>query len=283
MTFNGREGMASSSTADPTGHTGWTEPLSLAPWIGAKWAKNAIPGPGAALAVALPPPPPPPPHSSGGGAGVSTANTAAGERLLFCAHAGAYTQDATFYSDNAGETFNVSASTPYNVEENVLQGMDECAFAQLHNGSIVLIMRNFGGYHEHDPRGLYNPRCRDHGICKAYSRSDDLGLTWNKPQYFADVRSGSCEAGALGNRDGLFISVGDSDAPPNTGRMRMMLHRSRDAGATWEDGLLLDANRSAYSQLVVLDSRPGEVGVLWEALSPDQWFVGEMRLQWVAL
>ena len=37
----------------------------------------------------------------------------------------------------------------------------------------------------------------------------------------------------------------------------------------------------ADSQLVALKSRPGEIGVLWEALSPDMWFIGEMRLQWL--
>ena len=78
-------------------------------------------------------------------------------------------------------------------------------------------------------------------------------------------------------------TVGDSDAPPNTGRMRMMLHYSSEGGdpGSWRELLLLDANRSAYSQLIALSSRPGYVGVLWEALSPGQWFIGEMRLQWV--
>ena len=105
-------------------------------------------------------------------------------------------------------------------------------------------------------------------------------------RYFAEVRSGSCEAGVLTNSQwpgSLFISAGDSDTPPNMGRMRMTLHQSKDGGDNWQSLLLLDPNRSAYSQLVSLESRPGEVGVLWEALSPDQWFVGEMRLQWVAV
>ena len=126
----------------------------------------------------------------------------------------------------------------------------------------------------------------DGGICKAYSRSDDFGLTWSGVNYFGEVRSGSCEAGVLADPqwpNGLFVSVGDSDAPPNTGRMRMMLHYSSEGGdpGSWRELLLLDANRSAYSQLIALSSRPGYVGVLWEALSPDEWFIGEMRLQWV--
>ena len=100
-------------------------------------------------------------------------------------------------------------------------------------------------------------------------------------RYFAHVRSGSCEAGVLAHNDSIYISVGDSDAPPNTGRMRMMLHRSRDDGESWQELALLDRKNSAYSQLVVLKSRPRQVGVLWEALSPDQWMIGEMRLQWL--
>lgn len=113
---------------------------------------------------------------------------------------------------------------------------------------------------------------------------DDYGLTWSAPEYFGDVKSGSCEAGVLVDKvDGsLYISVGDSDTPPNTGRMRMTLHRSKDGGASWDNGVLLDANRTAYSQLVTLDSRRGEIGVLWEALSPDLVFIGEMRLKWIS-
>ena len=105
--------------------------------------------------------------------------------------------------------------------------------------------------------------------------------SWSEVRYFSQVRSGSCEAGVLANNGSLYISVGDSDTPPNTGRMRMMLHRSRDGGESWQKLALLDRKNSAYSQLVVLKSRPGQVGVLWEALSPDQWMIDEMRLQWL--
>jgi hypothetical protein len=40
----------------------------------------------------------------------------------------------------------------------------------------------------------------------------------------------------------------------------MMLHRSRDEGGSWEEVKLLDAQNSAYSQLLSLKSRPGEIG-----------------------
>ena len=88
-----------------------------------------------------------------------------------------------------------------------------------------------------------------HSICR-----------WSEVEYFGDVRSGSCEAGVLDHNKSLYISVGDSDTPPNTGRMRMMLHRSRDEGGSWEEVKLLDVQNSAYSQLLSLKSRPGEIG-----------------------
>ena len=266
VTFMSHKGIAALSTPDPTGRTGWTSPTSLEPWLGKDWASKGYPGPGVAIAIALP---------------------NGGERLLFVAHVGPYLQDVVFFSDDSGATFNVSSSTPYVTKDNVLKGMNEAAFAQLSNGSLLLVMRNFGGKKEpprfkNGTRPLsHNPLCADNGICKAFSRSDDAGAHWSNVDYFGTVRSGSCEAGVLGRNGSLYISVGDSDAPPNTGRMRMTLHRSRDDGASWHNMALLDPNNSAYSQLVTLKSRPGEIGVLWEALSPDKWFIGEMRLQWL--
>ena len=243
VTFASDVGIATLSTADPTGHSGWSSPVSLAPWLGKEWTSRAsIPGPGVATAIVLP----------GGG-----------ERLLFVAHAGAYKQDAVFYSDDAGATFHVSASTPFNPAANVLKAMDEAAFAQLSNGSVLLVLRNLGGEGEAKrfPNGsrppYHNPRCADNGICKAFSRSDDHGLTyarstpstaarafrllcgvskktspaniiccrrdvcgarvrphsicsWSEVEYFGDVRSGSCEAGVLDHNKSLYISVGDS-------------------------------------------------------------------------
>ena len=161
VVFRGADGMSTISTTDPFGHTGWSKPASLTPFVGPEWSKKSLPGPGAALTVQLP-----------GAMGGS-------ERLLFCAHAGAYKQDVAFFSDDGGTTFNVSSSTPFNAPHNVLKGMDECSLAQLSNGSVVMVLRNFGGFPEHDPRGLHNPRCADKGICKAFSRSDDLGVTWS--------------------------------------------------------------------------------------------------------
>ncbi len=62
----------------------------------------------------------------------------------------------------------------------------------------------------------------------------------------------------------------------------MMLHRARETELQrWDELALLDLRNSAYSQLVALKSRPGLIGVLWEALTPDEWFIGEMRLQWL--
>ena len=122
VAFLGSEGVAVITTADRTGRQGWGEPRSLEPWLGAAWAKQSMPGPGAALAIKLP-------ASKGGG---DTGGQQ--DRLIFCGHGRAYTQDVVWYSDDLGETFNVSASTPYDPADNALAGMDECGVAQLANG-----------------------------------------------------------------------------------------------------------------------------------------------------
>jgi len=70
-------GIATLSTADPTGQSGWSKPVPLAPWLGPDWAKNGYPGPGIATAIALP---------------------NGGERLIFVAHVGPYLQDVRLTS-----------------------------------------------------------------------------------------------------------------------------------------------------------------------------------------
>ena len=110
VVFRGAQNIMSViSTNDPLGHTNWTHPVRLTPFVGSNWAGKSLPGPGAALTVKLP---------------VASDKS---ERLIFCAHAGAYHMDVVFFSDDGGATFNVSSSTPYNAEHNAMKGMDECA------------------------------------------------------------------------------------------------------------------------------------------------------------
>eukprot|EP00947_MAST-08B_sp_MAST-8B-sp1_P005955 g5955.t1 len=249
-----------------------------------------LPGPGAALALT-------PDNDVDNGTTSNTRlltpdndvdnGTTSNTRLLFCGHYGGYYQDVVYYSDDAGQTFQVSASTPWN--RSVLQKMDECSFTRFANGTALMIMRNNGGYGGHDPRGAHNPRCADGGMCKAFSLSHDRGETWSPPAYLSGARTGSCESAVLAvaaddpdsASSTLLFSGGDTDTPPRTGRRRMTLRKSTDGGATWPTQWLLDAGLVAYSQLVVLPSRRRQVGVLWEAQSPDGWFIGEMRLAWV--
>ena len=77
VTFFSHVGIATLSTADPTGQSGWSKPVPLAPWLGPDWAKNGYPGPGIATALALP---------------------NGGDRLLFVAHVGPYLQDVRLTS-----------------------------------------------------------------------------------------------------------------------------------------------------------------------------------------
>ena len=176
MLSRGSKQIAVTRSSDVTGAKGWSVP-TLANTIGVPgaWTEGTMPGPGAALQV-------------GGG------------RLLFCSHGSYSSSNVVFFSDDSGLTFNVSAST-LSPKQSVLQHMNECSFAKLSNGSIIQLLRNFGGCAEHeDPKvcdPYHNKRCADGGMCKAYSLSSDQGSTWTAPQYLAGVRSGACEAAGV--------------------------------------------------------------------------------------
>jgi hypothetical protein len=72
------------------------------------------------------------------------------------------------------------------------------------------------------------------------------------------------------------------------GRTKMALRSSSDLQhwnektSVWNE-TVLDQGIAAYSQVIHMASKPDEIGVLWEALSPDGVFTGEMRLQWVPI
>jgi hypothetical protein len=58
-----------------------------------------------------------------------------GGRLVMCATRNPYQGDLPIYSDDGGETWNVSLGVD-------VPGMDECQIAQAGNGSLFLIARN---------------------------------------------------------------------------------------------------------------------------------------------
>jgi len=139
MLSGGSKQIAVTRSSDATGAKGWSAPNRIG--VPGAWTEGTMPGPGAALQV-------------GGG------------RLLFCSHGSYSSSNVVFFSDDSGLSFNVSAST-LSPKQSVLQHMNECSFASLSNGSIIQLLRNFGGCAEHeDPKvcdPYHNKRCADGG------------------------------------------------------------------------------------------------------------------------
>ena len=118
-----------------------------------------------------------------------------------------------------------------------------------------------------DPRRLYATwvQARDVGNLKftapgnpvVLSRSDDGGVTWERPVRVNDPRRGrvlapSAATGAAGELYVLFLDVGQDrldyegghegfGGPPYPGRFTLVLARSRDGGATWAESVVDDA------------------------------------------
>ena len=88
------------------------------------------------------------------------------------------------------------------------------------------------------------------------SRSDDGGATWGRPVGVNDPRRGrvlapSSAVGAAGELYVLFLDVGEDrldyegghegfGGPPYPGRFALVLARSRDRGATWQESVIDD-------------------------------------------
>lgn len=82
------------------------------------------------------------------------------------------------------------------------------------------------------------------------------------PTYPPQFTDPGCQGSILNVNGTLYTS----NAAATTGRFRMTIHRSDDAGRTWSDGLLLNAGHSGYSQLVALAPPSAmPLGILFEA------------------
>jgi sialidase-1 len=66
-------------------------------------------------------------------------------------------------------------------------------------------------------------------------------------------------------RDLILFSGPDNDGPSGGGRRDLRIRYSTDEAVTWEDGPLLHTGPAAYSDMVRIDPKQVEIGVLFEA------------------
>jgi len=203
----------------------WSAPVDIGAFLGR--FRGIETGPGRGLALS---------QSGGAHAG----------RLLFIGHHGAYVEDAVWYSDDGGVTYNLSTST--------FPKMDEAQLVELSDGSVMANMRN-----KHELEG----DCRGVAVSNATEGGDVFGAI--RPD--AALISPVCMAS--------IISVPPSAAHPvralffsnpatTSGRTHMTVRRSDDDGRSWAASQLVFSGGAAYSCLTRVPQGDNKVGLLWE-------------------
>lgn len=154
------------------------------------------------------------------------------------------------YSIDRGQTW-VTTAPP-------IKGTTECAVVELADGSLMLNMRN------------NDNRNRKNGVGNGRSVfvTKDLGRTWvEHPTSRSALKEPVCMA-SLVRVGGLLLF---SNPATTEGRHNMTIKTSRDNGATWSEGLLLDSGKSfGYSSIAPIDDRT--VGILWEGSKAQMVF-----------
>lgn len=140
-------------------------------------------------------------------------------------------------SDDHGATWRIGGSTPSDQ-------VNECAVAELADGSLLLNMRNYDR----------SQRAR------AQSRSTDGGATWSAIKRHPELPEPICQASMIALDDGKLLVF--SNPASSDKRVAMTVRKSTDGGRTWSQGHVLHPGPSAYSSLVALDD--GYVGCLYE-------------------
>jgi sialidase-1 len=144
------------------------------------------------------------------------------------------------YSDDHGRTWKLGGVTE--------PGMNECAVAELADGTLVLNMRSYRGHAR-----------------RAVAMSRDGGESWSAPVDDEALIEPVCQAsliaidaGAAARERVLLFS----NPATEKGRRQLTLRESRDGGRMWPTSRLIYEGPSAYSSLAQLPD--GRIGILLE-------------------
>lgn len=176
-------------------------------------------------------------YATGPGNGIQLRS---GRLVVPCDHIEAGTKkyfSHVIVSEDHGATWRLGGTTPSDQ-------VNECAVAQLADGSLLLNMRS------------YDPKKR----MRALARSTDQGKTWSALERHPDLPEPICQASMIALDDGEVL-VFSNPASPDA-RVAMRVRQSTDGGKSWSNGTLLHEGPSAYSSLVALPE--DAVGCLYE-------------------
>jgi sialidase-1 len=203
-------------------------------------------------------------YATGPGNGIQLTNGPHADRLVVpCDHrvggdktpwrAGGHSH--VIYSNDHGATWQLGGVTG--------ESMNECAVAELADGSLLLNMRSYRGKNR---RGV--------------ARSSDGGLTWTEPVEDPALIEPVCQASMIrllddnGKSGPLLFSN-----PAGKSREKMTVRLSGDGGRSWPISRTVYAGSAAYSSLVELDD--GSIGLLYERDGYSQITFERFTLDWL--
>ncbi len=172
-------------------------------------------------------------YATGPGNGIQTRS---GRLVIPCDHrrfVGQERHSHIIYSDDHGETWKLGGSAN--------RDTNECAVAELADGSLLLNMRSY------------------HGLNRRYvARSEDGGLTWSYGSLDPELIEPVCQASLI-SFDKRYLIFSN---PASTRRERLTVRVSADDGNSWPHHRVLHEGPAAYSSLAALPNR--QIGCLYE-------------------
>jgi len=152
-----------------------------------------------------------------------------------------------FFSDDHGKTWQLG--------ENVDDHTDDCQVVELHNGQLMINMRNYWAAVGGKP---------ERGGKRAVAISDDGGQTWGQTQFDSTLIEPICQASFIRHNSDAFRKspLLFSNPASTQSRHRMTIRMSFDQGKTWPADKTIHEGPAAYSCLTVLPDR--SIGCLFE-------------------
>ncbi|MEO2046673.1 MAG: exo-alpha-sialidase [Pirellulales bacterium] len=159
-----------------------------------------------------------------------------------------------FYSDDHGQSWQLGGS--------VADHTDECQVVELHDGRLMMNMRNYWARDGGKP---------ELGGMRAVAISEDGGQTWGELMFDSTLIEPVCQASFLKHSHDKFqpAPLLFSNPASSSKRHRLTVRLSNDGANTWPVERLLHRGPAAYSCLTVLPDR--SIGCLYECGDTDAY------------
>ena len=164
----------------------------------------------------------------------------------------------TFYSDDHGATWKLGSALDYNAS-------DECEVVELTDGRLYMNMRSRQKKHQ-----------------RAFSHSEDGGISWSPVQYDPHLPEPSCQGSILRftessrfRKNRILIST---PANPSQ-RSHLTVRVSYDECQTWAVSKILDEGEAGYSDLAVTPE--WDILCFYERESTGELVLARFDIEWL--